>query len=158
MVPDKDGNYTIVIYDGNYHGKTHGYGDVAEAIRRSLQRKGHFQCELGRPDIEKKDTLDALSRMLRVDYENVCGTITDVKFNDEGELITANFKPYGPRAASALNMLDLPAPLPTFSIRSAPRENPANHVPHFGYRGLTIPQPDGSLKMDRVICWDLLPE
>lgn len=156
MTPDKDGSYTIVIYDGKYHGKTHSYADVAQAIRKSLQRKDHFECELGRPSVDNMDTIKAFGRMFSVDHENVCGIITDVKYNEEGELITANFMPNGPKVDSALSMLrQPPAAIPTFSIRGS---NPAHHSPHFGYRGYAIPQPDGSLKMDHVICWDLVAE
>lgn len=158
MEKDKDGNYNIVIYDGNYHGKTHEYNDIKQAIQKALQRTDHFKCELGRPVLTGTNTIDHLSRMLSVDHENVCGYITGIKYNEEGVLITANFQPGGPRADAAVNMLNIPAPTTKFSIRGKGNENPAHHVPHFGYRGLGIPQPDGSLKMDRIICWDLVPE
>lgn len=159
MEKDENGNYHIVVYDGNRPGNEHQYLDIAQAINKSFSRKSHLFCELGRPVVDTGDLLASIERLRRVDVDRVCGVITDVKYNHEGELITANFRPNGPLAEIATKMIEQGSvENRSFSIRSNDPTPHLNTSPRFGYRGIGTPGSDGKVKLDHVVCWDLISE
>ncbi|QFP93194.1 hypothetical protein [Serratia phage PCH45] len=159
MQKDENGNYHIVVYDGNRPGNEHQYLDIAQAINKSFSRKGQLFCELDRPVVDTKDLLGAIERLRTVDVSRVCGVITDVKYDHEGQLITADFKPNGPMAEAAKSLLARgQVEHRSFSIRTNDPTPHLNTSPRFGYRGIGTPRPDGSVKLDHVVCWDLISE
>lgn len=115
-------------------------GDIAHLIR-GIKRNPRVFCEVDPyhdyrfqvPMVDDKH----ISAVTTIDMKNVCAAIENVRHDKVKGLVRGELRPFGPHARMVQSLMD-----------------ERNQNVTFGMRALATPQ--GAI--DKVICWDLLPE
>lgn len=134
--------YSVVLLDQtkmNASGRQYT-GDIAHLVR-GIKRMPRLFCEVDpyhdyRFQIPMADDKH-ISAVCTIDQKNVCASIENIRHDKVNGKVKAELRPFGPHA----------------KMVNALMENRNQNVT-FGMRALATP----SGAIDKVICWDLLPE
>jgi hypothetical protein len=144
MEPDKDGNYTVMIFDGNRPNRAgYQYGDLAKAIKDKIAKSGPIPVCYG-PPIDSATT---------VNTDRICGVMDHPTFLEESGVIMANFKPSGAFGGAADIIINA-TPTANFSVAAMGKPR----SPKFGVRALGQRHRDGKFDIEQLISIDFISE
>lgn len=140
---DSNGKYlTVTLLDTsimNRNGRVYA-GDMKHLIR-GIVRQPRVFCELDPYHdyrFQAQPSQDRYAALWStIDTANVCAAIEDIRHNAAKQEVTGILRPWGPQASFLRNLME---------------RDDVNYT--FGMRALAVPNG----QIDKIVCWDLLPE
>lgn len=134
--------YTVTLLEvGKMRADGKVYNGDIKHLMRGIKRMPRVFCEVDpyhdyRFQIPMADDKHVVA-VSSIDTKNVCAAIEDLRHDIRGGRLTAKLRPWGPHARMVNELMEA-----------------RNQNVTFGMRALATP----SGAIDKVICWDLLPE